>query len=162
VARVRRKQVSPVQSPSGHYHLRWMIRKDWRAVLGIEAANWSDPMTEKDLEEKLRDRAISGFVAQDGEHVVGFMIYELSNGLIRLLDFGVHPACQRRGVGRAMIEKLIPKLGVARHRLVAEVHEGNLDVQLFFRAMGFKCVAVQRRFFDNGDDAYRFVRTLDD
>jgi ribosomal-protein-alanine N-acetyltransferase len=55
-----------------------------------------------------------------------------------------------------MLAKLLAKLSSDRRsRLVLEVRETNLPAQLFFRANGFRAVAVMRAFYhDTPEDAY--------
>ena len=84
-------------------------------------------------------------VAEQGEKVVGFMIYELHKTKLHILNFAVHPGWRRLGVGAQMVAKLISKLSSHRRtRITLEVRETNLAAQLFFRKQGFKAVRVLR------------------
>ena len=95
-------------------------------------------------------------VAEQGEKVVGFMIYELHKIKLHILNFAVHPAYRRLGIGSQMVAKLIGKLSSHRRtRITLEVRETNLPAQLFFRAQGFRAVRVLRGFYeDSGEDAF--------
>jgi ribosomal-protein-alanine N-acetyltransferase len=103
-------------------------------------------------------------VAEQGEKVVGFMIYELHKAKLHILNFAVHPACRRHGVGAQMVAKLISKLSSHRRtRITLEVRETNLPAQLFFRHEGFKALKVLRAFYeDSGEDAYLLQYRLAD
>jgi len=95
-------------------------------------------------------------VAEQGEKVVGFMIYELHKSKLHILNFAVHPPCRRAGVGGQMVSKLISKLSSHRRtRITLEVRETNLAAQLFFRTQGFRAVRVLRSYYeDSGEDAF--------
>jgi ribosomal-protein-alanine N-acetyltransferase len=95
-------------------------------------------------------------VAEQGEKVVGFMIYELHKAKLHILNFAVHPHFRRSGVGAQMVAKLISKLSSHRRtRITLEVRETNLGAQLFFRSQGFRAVRVLRAFYeDSGEDAF--------
>jgi ribosomal-protein-alanine N-acetyltransferase len=95
-------------------------------------------------------------VAEQGEKVVGFMIYELHKAKLHILNFAVHPESRRGGVGAQMVAKLISKLSSHRRtRITLEVRETNLTAQLFFKAQEFKAVRVLRSFYeDSGEDAF--------
>ena len=95
-------------------------------------------------------------VAEQGEKVVGFMIYELHKTKLHILNFAVHPNCRRAGVGAQMVAKLISKLSSHRRtRITLEVRETNLVAQLFFRSQGFRAVRVLRAYYeDSGEDAF--------
>ena len=137
-------------------HIRWMIRRDMPEVLEIEGSGFEFPWSEEDFIRCLRQRNCIGMVAEFDERVVGFMIYELHKSRLHVLNFAVHPAFRRRGVGQAMIGKLIGKLSHQRRdRILLEVRETNLAAQLFFRAAGFRAVSVLRDFYeDTTEDAY--------
>ena len=137
-------------------HIRWMIRRDMPAVLGIENKCFEFAWNEEDFIRCLRQRNCIGMVAEDEEGVVGFMIYELHKNRLHVLNFAVHPDHRRGGVGKAMIAKLLGKLShERRNRIMLEVRETNLDAQLFFKSIGFKAISVLRDFYDDTDeDAY--------
>jgi len=137
-------------------HIRWMIRRDMPAVLGIENESFEFPWTEEEFIRCLRQRDCIGMVAEYSEQVVGFMIYELHRTRIHVLSFAVHPEFRRQSVGSAMISKLVSKLAYQRrNRIVLEVRETNLAAQLFFRSLGFRATGVLRNFYeDSTEDAF--------
>src|SRR6476659_660683 len=137
-------------------HIRWMIRRDMPEVLQTEQASFEFAWTEEDFLRCLRQRNCIGMVAEQGEKVVGFMIYELHKAKLHILNFAVHPNWRRSNVGAQMVAKLISKLSSHRRtRITLEVRETNLHAQLFFRTQIFKAVRVLRSFYeDSGEDAY--------
>ena len=137
-------------------HIRWMIRRDMPEVLEIEERSFEFPWTEEDFIRCLRQRNCIGMVAEHDEHVVGFMIYELHKTRLHILNFAVNPAFRRRGVGEAMVGKLISKLSPQRRNHIRlEVRETNLPAQLFFKNSGFVATSVLKDFYDDTtEDAY--------
>jgi len=137
-------------------HIRWMIRRDMPEVLRIEQASHEFPWCEEDFLRCLRQRNCIGMVAEQGEKVVGFMIYELHKSKLHILNFAVHPEHRRSGIGAQMADKLASKLSSHRRtRIVVEVRETILESQLFFRSVGFRATGVARGFYlDSGEDAY--------
>jgi ribosomal-protein-alanine N-acetyltransferase len=145
-------------------HIRWMIRRDMPEVLQAEQESFEFAWTEEDFLRCLRQRNCIGMVAEQGEKVVGFMIYELHKAKLHILNFAVGPACRRAGVGAQMVAKLISKLSSHRRtRITLEVRETNLPAQLFFRAQGFKAMRVLRAYYeDSGEDAFQMQYRLPD
>jgi ribosomal-protein-alanine N-acetyltransferase len=137
-------------------HIRWMIRRDMPEVLQTEQESFEFSWTEEDFLRCLRQRNCIGMVAEQGEKVVGFMIYELHKAKLHILNFAVHPSHRRCGVGAQMVAKLISKLSSHRRtRITLEVRETNLSAQLFFRQQGFRAVRVLRAYYeDSGEDAF--------
>jgi ribosomal-protein-alanine N-acetyltransferase len=145
-------------------HIRWMIRRDMPEVLAIEHASFEYPWCEEEFLRVLRQRNCIGMVAEHGERIVGFMIYELHRSKIHLLDFATHSDFRRRGVGRQMIAKLVGKLSSQRrNRIALQVRETNLPAQLFYRVVGFRATEVEREHYaDTGEDGYTMLYHLDE
>jgi ribosomal-protein-alanine N-acetyltransferase len=133
-----------------------MIRRDMPEVLAIESESFEFPWYEEDFIRCLRMRNCIGMVAEHGERVVGFMIYELHKTRLHILNFAVSGTFRSRGVGRQMAEKLVSKLSSQRRtNITLEVRETNLTAQLFFREVGFRAVSVLRDYYeDSPEDAY--------
>ncbi len=148
---------TPSVQPAGlRVHIRWMIRRDMEQVLAIEEASFEFPWSEEEFIRCLRQRNCIGMVAERGERVLGFMIYELHKTRLHIMNFAVDPEARRHGVAQQMIEKLIGKLSSQRRtRLSLEVRETNLAAQLFFKEVGFQATSVLRNFYDDSpEDAY--------
>lgn len=137
-------------------HIRWMIRRDMPSVLCIEESSFEFSWTEDDFLRCLRQRNITGMVAELNDEVIGFMVYELHKNRLGLLKFVVDPLYRRSGIGSVLMEILIGKLNVdRRNRILLEVRETNLVAQKFFSRLGFKATAVLRDHYeDTPEDAY--------
>lgn len=144
------------RNPQLRVHIRWMIRRDMPEVLEIERRSFEFPWFEEDFVRCLRQRNCIGMVAEQGERVVAFMIYELHKTRLHILNFAVTPDLRRHGVGQQMVEKLVSKLSSQRRtRISLEVRETNLEAQLFFKHSNFRATSVLRDFYDDStEDAY--------
>ena len=119
-------------------------------VLAIERQSFEFPWSEEDFLRCLRQRNCIGMVAEHGERVVGFMIYELHKNRLHILNFAVHERCAAAASARRWSSKLISKLSSHRRtRITLEVRETNLAAQLFFRTHGFRAVSVLRDFYED-------------
>lgn len=113
-------------------HIRWMIRRDMSEVQRIETACFEHPWTDEDFLRCLKQRNCIGMVAEIGDSIGGFMIYELHKNRLHILDFAVQPAFQRQGIGQQMVSKLLGKLSSHRRtKITLEIRESNLAAQLF-------------------------------
>src|SRR5262245_56820123 len=148
---------SRTETEQTRVHIRWMIRRDMPEVLDTEQKSFEFAWTEVDFLRCLRQHNCIGMVAEHGEKVVGFMIYELHKAKLHILNFAVHPNCRRTTVGAQMVAKLIGKLSSHRRtRITLEVLETNLGAQLFFSKQGFKATKVLRGYYeDSGEDAFQ-------
>ncbi len=152
--------------PKSHVrvHIRWMIRRDMPEVLAIDQASFEFPWSEEEFLRVLRQRNCIGMVAEQGERVLGFMIYELHRNRLELLNFAVSPSHRRSGVGHQMIAKLVGKLSSHRRtKIVVACRETMLDAQLFLRVEGFRATEVVRECYDDsGEDGYVFQYHFDE
>ena len=154
----------PTSRAQTRVHIRWMIRRDMPEVLAIEHASFEYPWCEEEFLRVLRQRNCIGMVAEYGERVVGFMIYELHKNKLHVLDFATHPDFRRQGVGQQMVAKLVGKLSSHRRtKIVLHVRETSLAAQYFYRSQGFRATEVVREHFgDTGEDAYLKQYMLDE
>ena len=145
-------------------HIRWMIRRDMPDVLRTETESFDFAWTEEDFLRCLRQRNCIGMVAEHNDRVVGFMIYELHKTRLHILNFAVHPAARRYGIGGQMVGKLVNKLSThRRQKITLAVRERNLTAQVFFRAFDFKATRVLRNYYeDSGEDAFLMQYRLAD
>lgn len=139
--------------------IRWMLKEDLPAVLRIEEESFEFPWTKADFLSCTHQPHCIAVVAEVRNQVVGYMIYEMAPHHFHLLTLAVDPAWRRRGIGRALMERLIQKLSPhRRQRIVLEVRETNLAAQLFFRALGFRACRILHDFYsDTVEDAYVMV-----
>ena len=136
--------------------VRWMIRRDLPSVLAIEAKSFEFPWSEEAFLRSLSRRNCIGLVAEAGEELVGYVIYELERVRLHVLNLAIQPEARRSGVGTLLISHLVSKLSPTRRRRIGlEVRETNLAAQLFFRSLGFRATSLLRGFYeDTPEDAY--------
>ena len=155
-----------VQPPAvePNYHVRWLIRSDLPVVLGIESKSFEFPWSEEEFIQCLRARDCIGLVAELENKVVGFVFYEIHTTTFHVLSIAVDPEFRRKGVGAAMLDKLVAKLQPQRrNELVLEVRESNLDAQLFLKNRGFRATTVLNNcYVDSDEAAFSMVYRLPD
>lgn len=131
--------------------VRWLIRRDFPEVMEIDKSCFKKRWSEQKFIQALRDRLTIGMIVEYGEAVVGYMIYKLHKNRLFLIRMAVHPKFQKRGLGRAMIEKLKGKLsGNKRTRLTAVSTDDKLGEHLWLKACGFRATQIK-------DNKYKFV-----
>jgi [ribosomal protein S18]-alanine N-acetyltransferase len=143
--------------------IRWMIRADMETVLAIESNSFDYPWTAEELRSVLRARNCIGAVAELRKQVLGYMVYELHENRIHLLNIAVDPQFRRQGVGSALLNRLIDKLSQQRRReVVLEVRDPNVAAQLWLRHNGFIATGMLHDHYeDTEEDAIRFIYRLD-
>lgn len=140
-------------------HVRWMVRRDMPEVLDVERESFADAWGEDGFHRLLRRRNTIGMVAEQGEWVVGYMLYELHADRIELLRIAVAADRRREGVGEVLLNKLKGKVAPfhrSREAVSIDVPEpeATLEACRFLASQGFASRLVRGRV--EGPDAYRF------
>jgi len=142
-------------------YLRFAIRRDLAEMLAIEHDSFDWPWTEEDFVRQLRQRNVIAVVAEMDARIAGYMVYQLNPKWLTLLNIAVESRWRRMGVGRQMIDKLVGKLHSQRRTsLRLHVLETNLGGQVFFRACGFRAVAIKDEWFNTDEPAYEMRLTI--
>lgn len=145
-------------APSTYYRVRWMIPQDLEEVLAIEGQGL-DPWTEEKFLASLRERNIIGMVAENGEEVVGFMIYELHKGHLFIQKIAAKDGCS--SVYRELLAKVVTKLESRRRtRAKLDVDDRHLNMHLLLKGNGWEAVRVVSSTVKGGHDNYRFIYSV--
>lgn len=131
-------------------HIRWGVARDLPKILKIEAASFTSAWTEDDFNAALRKKNCIAMVAEEGDDILAYTVYELHDRHITLLNFAVAPDIRRQGIGAALMDKL--KYKVISHRRSAmrlTCRDSNLTAQLFFRSQSLRAIAVKPDYYDD-------------
>jgi len=97
-------------------------------------------------------------VADDGDHVVGFVVGDRipnhGEALGHVKDLAVHPQRRGDGIGRLLLSTAIERLrerGVVSVKL--EVRESNDAARSLYDSFGFRALRRVPRYYDDGEDA---------
>jgi ribosomal-protein-alanine N-acetyltransferase len=137
-------------------HIRWIIKRDMPEIFAIETTSFEFPWQDYEFNECLRQKNNIGLVAEYNDRVVGFMVYELQETKIHILNLAVRLDMRGLSVGSQMIAKLTNKLStLRRNQIILEIRETNLSAQLFLQKCGFKAISVLHKYYiDTPEDAY--------
>lgn len=143
--------------------LRPMQEADVSAVLEIERAAYEFPWTRAIFRDCLRVGYIC-FVYEGVRGLLGHGIMSLAAGECHLLNICIHPQCQRRGLGRALVAYLL-ELARLRQATVAllEVRMSNRAAYNLYIKMGFDEVGMRKAYYparSGREDAIILARDL--
>ena len=109
----------------------------------------------------IRDRDTNVLIAARDGKPVGFAVMSFGDERAHLALLAVHPAHQRQGVARRMLEWLIEcaaSAGVASLHL--ELRAGNAAARAFYRDMGFAERHLVPGYYHGRESALRMQRVL--
>ena len=131
---------------------------DMPSILTIEQDSFVEPRRQSEFDSHQNSL---GMVAEHDNQVVGFVVYEIRLGKIRVLDIAVADVFRRQSVGTHLIDALIAQLCPGKPRSIVFITaETNASAIAFVGKLGFRSTKVLRGHFNNQEDAIRFEWNL--
>jgi ribosomal-protein-alanine N-acetyltransferase len=106
-------------------------------------------------------------VADDGDHVVGYVVADRvpnhGRSLGHVKDLAVHPQRRGEGIGTRLLSQALCTLREQNAFSVKlEVREGNDTARTLYREFGFRALRRVPRYYDDGEDAIVMIADLGD
>jgi ribosomal-protein-alanine N-acetyltransferase len=93
--------------------------------------------------------------------LVGYACWWLVGDEIHILNLAVHPDAQRRGLGRALVQRVLDDAAAhAATSVSLEVRHDNAPGESLYRAMGFTQIGRRKNYYGKGIDALIMERKL--
>jgi ribosomal-protein-alanine N-acetyltransferase len=144
---------------------RPMAAVDLAVVLAIEQRSFPTPWSQASFEKELQTTWARLTVAEErhvgGQRLVGYTCTWHVADEVQLLNAAVHPACRGRGVGRALVRRVLDEAAAEGLRTVLlEVRAGNQPARRLYADLGFRSVRLRRGYYGPGQDAIVMERRL--
>ena len=134
-------------------------------ILEIERVLFTDPWPERLFQEAswVEDHRWN-FMLMDGDEVAAYAINWVSSGEIHLLNFGVRPDLQCRGLGRKFLQWLMEEgLRYGDTIFMLEVRASNERARRLYEGEGLNVVLKREGYYpDTDEDAFVMMRFLRD
>jgi ribosomal-protein-alanine N-acetyltransferase len=109
----------------------------------------------------IRSRSTNVVVAESGGDIVGFALMEYRDDDAHLLLFAVEPVHRGRGIGTNLLRWLEMTAATAGIELIfLEARASNGAARAFYRARGYRELAVMPRYYSGREDAVRIGKDL--
>lgn len=139
--------------------IRWIITKDYDAIIAIERESFDYAWTRAELTKFLKRHAHIGYVAVLNGEVVGYFLYELHPSHFELVGIAVHPQHRRAGIATKMMVELHKKMISRRGCVKLLVRETNVCGQQFFKSVGYMATGLVKGAYDEcADDGVAMVK----
>jgi [ribosomal protein S18]-alanine N-acetyltransferase len=129
-------------------NLRSLEQRDVESVLAIqstcpEIAQWSM----WDYSRVARGE-MSGWVAEDGDEVAGFLVARRIVSDIEILNFAVHPESRRNGTGSLLLQGALDwARSLQSEKALLEVRASNIAAMKFYERFGFQVNGRRPRYY---------------
>ncbi len=93
------------------------------------------------------------------DRLAGYLICSRYADVWHLMNIAVDPALRRRGIGIALLEKMVERAG-PEESYTLEVRPSNAVAIALYERFGFRAAGTRRRYYqDTGEDAVIMWRT---
>jgi ribosomal-protein-alanine N-acetyltransferase len=124
-----------------------MTEDDVAAVAALEARCFGDPWPAQAFRELLADGRHRCLVA-GGPELLGYAVGSFVADEGEVLNVAVADAVRRRGVARALLQRLVGELqACGARRLFLEVRESNAAAIGLYRGFGFQPLSRRRGYY---------------
>lgn len=132
-----------------------------RGVADLERLCFCDPWSERSIASELANDLSVWLVALDDSMVVGYVGSQTCSGETDMMNLAVHPNYRRRGIGEALIERLIPQLkNRGSGSLTLEVRQSNAGAIALYTKLGFLEVGRRPNYYRNPKEDACILRKL--
>lgn len=89
-----------------------------------------------------------------------YIMYSKQKSRLAIESIAVHPARRRSGIGSALVSCAKQQINTTRPRIIAEIADDNqaLDIHLFFRACGFRAIALNANRDHDSEIVFEYRR----
>lgn len=142
--------------------LRRAYVPDTDALFAVEhsqpqSANWG----KNGLKSELQNSAAQIWCAQEDGNICGFISFRLAAGLAEILNVAVAPSACRKGVGFALMQKVLSVLKKdGADTVTLEVNIRNIAAIGLYEKAGFREVGRREKFYHFTDDALILEKKL--
>lgn len=117
-------------------------------IAELEKVCFSDPWSVNAMAYELRNPLSTWFVAMDGEVVAGYVGSQTVMGEADMMNLAVAPDYRRKGIGQALVEKLVDDLmRKDTYCLTLEVRVSNASAIALYDKMGFVVVGKRPNYY---------------
>lgn len=130
--------------------IRMAKREELKEVAVLEKEIFSDPWSEKALEETYAQESASIFVAVGDEKIAGYCIAYQVLDEAEIARIAVDREKQRNGIGKKLLEYLKNIFqNQGGKKILLDVRESNLAARAFYTKEGFLVDGIRKGFYQN-------------
>ena len=126
--------------------IRTMTHADLKYVLEIERKNYQFPW-EEDIFTDCFKAGYSCWVCEYNDRILGYSLLSIAVGEAHILNISVHPAEQKQGIGRKMLEHLIDFSRGRADTIFLEVRPSNTHAIALYEDVGFNEIGIRKGYY---------------
>jgi len=128
-------------------------------IAELEAMCFPVPWSMQAFAEELNNPVALYVIAIHGEEVVGYAGVWRVAGEGQITNVAVHPNYRRRGIGGALVGKIIEACSDC-DSITLEVRKSNTAARTLYEGMGFEVCGERKKYYEGIEDALIMTRSV--
>ena len=143
--------------------IREVTESDLAVLLQIEKECYSQPWSQQQFVQELRNPVASLLLGEIENRIVGYICYWLIDGEMEILNLATAPKVRRKGVAAQLMDEAFSRCE-AKNLSTAwlEVRAANHPAMTLYRRSGFKSSGIRKGYYRDGEDAIVMVKIFTD
>lgn len=129
----------------------------------IEEECFTEPWSQKAFEEEFENELATILIARDikSHNVIGFANARVLCGECYINNIAVTASARGKGIGKALLSKLIESVKESSEFITLEVRASNEIAQSLYKKLGFIQVGIRKNFYSKPtEDALLMTKNL--
>ena len=141
--------------------IRFARQSDLKGICLVENSSFTDPYPHGLIDRLLRESSSSFLVAESPlGTMVGYCVAAVMGKDAHLISVAVLPAYRRRGIGTALIRRLLVCLSSRVNELRLEIKQGNVEALTLYESLGFRRLEFIPNYYEDGATAVKMLLTF--
>ena len=143
--------------------IREMKVDDLKRIVELEKDLFLSPWNEEDFIHELKENPMAGYYILEKENqIIGYIGLWFLGDQCQIKTIATDRHFQGQGCASRLMEYALEKSEELHYQNVnLEVRVSNVKAIALYQKFGFKNVAVRKRYYSNGEDAYLMIKELE-
>ena len=151
--------------------IREMKVDDLKRIVELEKDLFLSPWNEEDFIHELKENPMAGYYIEKGDNcafvkkenqIIGYIGLWFLGDQCQITTIATDRHFQGQGCASQLMEYALEKSEELHYQNVnLEVRVSNVKAIALYQKFGFKNVAVRKRYYSNGEDAYLMIKELE-
>lgn len=143
--------------------IREMKIEDLKRVVELENELFLSPWNEEDFIHELKENPMSGYyIIENNQLIIGYIGLWFLGDQCQITTIATDKEYQGQGYASQLMEYAIEKSEALHYQNInLEVRVSNTSAIALYQKYDFKNVAIRKRYYSNGEDAYLMIKELE-
>ena len=143
--------------------IREMKVDDLKRIVELEKDLFLSPWNEEDFIHELKENPMAGYYILEKENqIIVYIGLWILDDQCQITTIATDQHSQGQGCASQLMEYALEKSEELHYQNVnLEVRVSNVKAIALYQKFGFKNVAVRKRYYSNGEDAYLMIKELE-